>query len=55
MTGDEWVRVNGELWRAHGAAAGEQVRVRAVDGLTLDVEPLVPGSRSVPGTAFRNA
>jgi membrane protein implicated in regulation of membrane protease activity len=40
MTGDEWVRVNGELWRARGGASGEQVRVRRVDGLTLDVEPL---------------
>jgi membrane protein implicated in regulation of membrane protease activity len=40
MTGDEWVRVNGELWRARGGASGERVRVRRVDGLTLDVEPL---------------
>jgi membrane protein implicated in regulation of membrane protease activity len=40
MTGDEWVRVNGELWRARGGSSGEQVRVRRVDGLTLDVEPL---------------
>ncbi len=38
MTDDGWVRVNGELWRARGGAAGEHVRVRAVDGLTLDVE-----------------
>jgi membrane protein implicated in regulation of membrane protease activity len=38
MTDDGWVRVNGELWRARGGAAGERVRVRAVDGLTLDVE-----------------
>ena len=35
---DGWVRVNGELWRARGGAAGERVQVRAVDGLTLDVE-----------------
>jgi membrane protein implicated in regulation of membrane protease activity len=37
------VRVRGELWRARcetGAAAGEEVRVVAVDGLTLLVEPL---------------
>lgn len=37
------VRVGGEIWRAHcqrGAGAGERVRVRAVDGLTLVVEPL---------------
>lgn len=36
-----WAIVNGEHWRVHGAAAlraGEQVRVRAVNGLTLDVE-----------------
>ncbi len=36
------VRVGGELWRArcdHGADAGERVRVRALDGLTLLVEP----------------
>jgi len=40
MTSDDWVRVNGELWRARGAEAGERVRVRAVDGLTLAVERL---------------
>jgi membrane protein implicated in regulation of membrane protease activity len=40
MAGDEWVRVNGELWRARGGVSGEQVRVRRDDGLTLDVEPL---------------
>ena len=37
------VRLAGELWRARcdeGADAGERVRVRAVDGLTLVVEPL---------------
>lgn len=37
------VRVAGELWRARcaaGAGAGEEVVVRAVDGLTLVVEPL---------------
>ena len=35
------VRVQGELWRARcdeGAAVGERVRVRALDGLTLVVE-----------------
>jgi membrane protein implicated in regulation of membrane protease activity len=32
------VRVNGELWRARGGAAGERVRVRSLDALTLDVE-----------------
>jgi membrane protein implicated in regulation of membrane protease activity len=40
MADEEWVHVNGELWRARGAKAGERVRVRAVDGLTLDVEPV---------------
>src|SRR3954447_5745795 len=38
MADDGWVRVTGELWRARGGSAGERVRVRAVDGLTLDVE-----------------
>ncbi|HKP17042.1 MAG TPA: NfeD family protein [Gaiellaceae bacterium] len=36
-----YVRIQGELWRAHaaeGAAAGEQVRVVRRDGLTLEVE-----------------
>jgi membrane protein implicated in regulation of membrane protease activity len=37
---DGWVRVQGELWRARGAAPGDRVRVVAVDGLTLVVEPL---------------
>ncbi len=35
------VRVQGELWRAHcaeGAAAGEEVRVVGLDGLTLHVK-----------------
>lgn len=36
------VRIAGELWRARciaGAAAGDEVVVRALDGLTLVVEP----------------
>jgi membrane protein implicated in regulation of membrane protease activity len=36
------VRVQGELWRARcepGADVGERVRVRALDGLTLLVDP----------------
>jgi membrane-bound serine protease (ClpP class) len=40
---DGQVRVAGELWRAHceaGASAGDEVVVRRVDGLTLEVEPL---------------
>jgi membrane protein implicated in regulation of membrane protease activity len=39
---DGWVRVRGELWRARcpgGADAGDRVRVRLVDGLTVEVEP----------------
>lgn len=38
------VRVNGETWRARcdaGADAGQRVRVRGRDGLTLVVEPAV--------------
>jgi membrane-bound serine protease (ClpP class) len=36
------VRLRGEIWRARcpgGAAPGETVKVTAVDGLTLEVEP----------------
>lgn len=36
------IRIAGELWRARcegGAGAGDEVVVRAVDGLTLVVEP----------------
>jgi membrane-bound serine protease (ClpP class) len=36
------VRVHGELWQAHStrpAEVGEQVRVLAVEGLELEVEP----------------
>jgi membrane protein implicated in regulation of membrane protease activity len=39
---DGQVKVNGEIWRARcseGCDAGAEVVVRAVDGLTLDVEP----------------
>lgn len=39
---DGHVRVHGELWQAHStspAAAGVRVRVVAVDGLELEVEP----------------
>jgi membrane-bound serine protease (ClpP class) len=41
MTEPGWVTVRGELWRARSDVpldAGERVRVRAVDGLTLVVE-----------------
>ena len=39
------IRVHGEIWRATSAvplAAGRGVRVTAVDGLTLLVEPADP-------------
>jgi membrane protein implicated in regulation of membrane protease activity len=39
---DGQVRIGGEIWAAHcdaGAAEGQAVRVRAVDDLTLVVEP----------------
>ncbi len=45
------VRLRGEIWNARGAAAiarGEPVRVAAVDGLTLVVEPLTDDARA-PG------
>ena len=38
---DGQVKIDGEIWRAHsdsGAPVGTTVRVRKVDGLTLDVE-----------------
>lgn len=38
-TGDGWVKVNGELWRTEGTPRG-RVRVTAVEGLTLVVEPV---------------
>jgi membrane-bound serine protease (ClpP class) len=36
------VRLDGEIWRAHaeaGVQVGETVRIRSVQGLTLEVEP----------------
>ena len=39
---DGQVRINGEIWRARcdvGCEAGAPIVVRAVDGLTLEVEP----------------
>jgi membrane protein implicated in regulation of membrane protease activity len=36
---DGWARVDGERWAVSGAGPGERVRVVAVDGLTLRVEP----------------
>lgn len=51
---DGQVRVNGEIWRAyseHDASVGETVLIRAVNGLTLEVEPaslsaMAPSSRA---------
>jgi membrane-bound serine protease (ClpP class) len=43
------VRLRGEIWRARcpgGAAPGETVKVIAVDGLTLEVEPQVRQPRT---------
>ena len=43
-----YVRVHGELWRATSRVpvnAGQRVRVLAVNGLTLDVEPIVVSTR----------
>jgi membrane-bound serine protease (ClpP class) len=42
MRAGGYVFVNGELWRAHGGEhvpPGARVRILAVDGLTLVVEP----------------
>ena len=39
---DGQVKVNGEIWQAHSdhdALVGETVKIKAVDGLTLEVEP----------------
>jgi membrane protein implicated in regulation of membrane protease activity len=47
------VRLRGEIWNARGSATvepGEPVRVAAVDGLTLRVEPVdEPGRRPETG------
>lgn len=40
---DGWAFIHGERWRVRSRqplAAGQRVRVRGIDGLTLDVEPL---------------
>ena len=42
LTPDGQVKVNGEIWHAHSereALVGETVTIRAVNGLTLEVEP----------------
>jgi len=46
--GEGMIRVHGELWRAvslQGAAEGERVRVRKIDGLKLNVDPLLTAAR----------
>jgi membrane protein implicated in regulation of membrane protease activity len=47
------VRVNGELWEATcaaGAEVGETTIVRAIDGLTLTVDPLPAAAVQPIGT-----
>ena len=47
------VRINGELWEATcvaGADVGEETVVRAIDGLTLIVEPAPAGEVHPIGT-----
>jgi membrane-bound serine protease (ClpP class) len=47
------VRLRGEIWNARGSSAvgaGEQVRVAAVDGLTLLVEPMDGRLRAPAGS-----
>jgi membrane-bound serine protease (ClpP class) len=42
FTGEGWVRVQSETWRARSATPltrGQRVRVTRIDGLTLGVEP----------------
>jgi membrane-bound serine protease (ClpP class) len=54
IEGKGMVLVHGELWRAVAAQRipkGAQVRVRRVDGLTLNVEPLDPASGTPPAAA----
>jgi membrane protein implicated in regulation of membrane protease activity len=41
------VRLDGEIWRAHaetGLRVGDTVRIKSVEGLTLEVEPAPGGS-----------
>jgi membrane-bound serine protease (ClpP class) len=52
VQGDEvWAWVHGERWRVRSGSAlspGQAVRVRAVHGLTLDVDPADAGSGAAP-------
>jgi membrane-bound serine protease (ClpP class) len=46
------VEVAGERWIAHGTAGlapGQAVRVRAVHGLQLEIEPDVPNTTTIVG------
>jgi membrane-bound serine protease (ClpP class) len=46
---DGWAQIHGERWRVRSAeplAPGRTVRVRAVDGLTLEVDPIEPTRRA---------
>ena len=50
------VRLRGEIWDAvceRGAGVGEAVRIVAVRGLTLEVEPLGPARSEDPGRPQR--
>jgi membrane-bound serine protease (ClpP class) len=41
LTPDGQVKVDGEIWRAHGSPeirAGDAIRITGIDGLTLEVE-----------------
>jgi len=42
------VRFDGEIWQAHadaGVQVGDTVRIKSVEGLTLEVEPIAPGAQ----------
>jgi membrane-bound serine protease (ClpP class) len=43
FSGEGWISIHGETWRARSAVPlvrGQRVRVARIDGLTLDVEPV---------------
>jgi len=47
--GDWWVAVHGENWRARSTqplSAGSEVRINRLDGLILDVSPVVNAANS---------
>jgi membrane-bound serine protease (ClpP class) len=52
FTGTGSIRVDGEIWRARAAvpvAAGQKVRIMAIDGLTMVVEPVPEDCRRQTG------